>query len=70
MNIAEELATNEPRILLAYPEAARRLGIGHRTLRGLVYSGRLPAVRVGARRLIAAADLDAFVDELREEARR
>jgi excisionase family DNA binding protein len=55
------------RLLLSYDEAARRLGIGERTVRGLVYAGRLPAVRVGTRRLIAQADLDAFVAELRQE---
>ncbi|MGO8686639.1 MAG: helix-turn-helix domain-containing protein [Candidatus Dormibacteria bacterium] len=67
----QRAVTMEPsRTLLPYGEAARRLGIGDRTLRGLVYSGRLPAVRLGTRRLIAEADLDAFVAELREEAGR
>jgi excisionase family DNA binding protein len=59
----------QARLLLSYEEAAQRLGIGERTLRGLVYAGRLPAVRLGARRLLAQADIDAFVGQLREEAR-
>jgi excisionase family DNA binding protein len=52
-------------LLLGCAAAARQLGISERTLRGLVYAGRLPAVKIGARRLIAWSDLESFVEALR-----
>ena len=54
--------------LLAYREAARQLGISERTLRGLVYAGRLVAVKIGRRRLIVQSDLESFVEALRAQA--
>ena len=52
-----------PRLLPA-PEAARYLGIGETTLRGL----GLPVVPIGARRLYDRLDLDAYADSLRPDA--
>jgi excisionase family DNA binding protein len=57
------------RLLLGYQEVARLLGISPRSARGLVYAGKVRAVRIGRRRLVARSDLDAFIAELREEAR-
>ena len=56
-------------MLVGYDEAARRIGVSNRTLRGLVYGGELRAVSIGHRRLIAIADLEDFVEKLREQAR-
>jgi len=41
-------------------------GISKGLLRRLVVSGQLPSVRVGARRLFALSDIEAFVDDRRE----
>jgi excisionase family DNA binding protein len=56
-------------LLLGYDEAAQRVGTSNRTLRSLIYGGALPSVCIGHRRLIAVADLEAFVEKLREESR-
>jgi excisionase family DNA binding protein len=56
-------------LLVGYDEAARRIGVSNRTLRGLVYDGALIAVSIGHRRLIAIADLEDYVEKLREQAR-
>jgi excisionase family DNA binding protein len=53
--------------LLRYRDAAQLIGVSDRTLRGLVYRGELPSIRIGGRRLIAVADLELFVAERREE---
>ena len=61
-------ATRLPRLrlLVSISEAAAALGISHRSVRGLIYTGKLRSVRVGARRLIAVEDLECFVRTLRE----
>lgn len=56
----------QPRLLVSVTEAAAALGIGHRSVRGLVYAGKLRSLKVGARRLIAVEDLEGFVRSLRE----
>jgi excisionase family DNA binding protein len=56
----------QPRPLVSVPEAAAALGISHRSVRGLVYAGKLRSVKVGARRLIAVDDLGSFVRSLQE----
>ena len=52
---------------LAYSvdEAAERLGIGRTLAYDLIREGRLPSLKLGHRRLIARADLEAFVEALR-----
>jgi excisionase family DNA binding protein len=55
-----------PRLLVSVTEAAAALGISHRSVRGLVYAGKLRSLKVGARRLIAVEDLEGFVRSLRE----
>jgi len=55
-------------LLVDLDAAAASLSLSRRSVQKLIYDGRLPSVQVGRRRLITAADLDAFVDRLREGA--
>lgn len=55
-------------LLVGLDEAARMLALSRRTLQGLVYSGDLPSIKVGRSRRIAVADLEAFVNQLRDDA--
>jgi excisionase family DNA binding protein len=48
-------------------EAARVLGMGRTALFGLIKSGRLRSIKLGAARLITAEALQAFVRELEHE---
>lgn len=50
---------NSPPARLSYTvdEAAAAIGIGRTTLYGLIGNGTLPAVKIGKRTLIRAADL-------------
>lgn len=56
---------------LAYTviEAAQALGIGRTFLWRLISEGKIPTRRIGARVIIAAPDLQAFVAALPVEAR-
>jgi excisionase family DNA binding protein len=54
-------ATGELGRLLSLDQAADRLSITTRYLQMLVARGDLPTIRIGRRRLVRAADLDAFV---------
>ena len=48
--------------LLSIRDAARRLNVGLRTMRALIASGAISAVRVSARRLaIDPVDLEAYI---------
>lgn len=49
------------RLALSYAEAAQLAGLGERTLRRHVASGRLPAFRIGRRVLIDPTDLHDFI---------
>lgn len=52
---------NDPdSVLMNYQRAAGHLGVSDRTVRRLVANGHLPAVRIGRRVLIRAADVDLF----------
>lgn len=53
---------NVARALVSEREAAHYLNVSQQTVRKLVAKGRLPVVRVGARRLYKVADLDAYID--------
>jgi excisionase family DNA binding protein len=55
--LAERAAAEGPQAL-DVKQAAARLGIGERTMREMVRSGQVPSVKVGRRRLIAAAAID------------
>jgi excisionase family DNA binding protein len=54
------------RLLVSTAEAAQRLGIGRTLLWRLLQTGELPSMHIGDRRLIAVADLEAFVERQRE----
>jgi excisionase family DNA binding protein len=49
------------------PTAAKALGCDRNKIRDLVYSGEIPSIKFGGRRVIATADLHAYVDRLRDE---
>ncbi len=50
-------------ILLSVTQCAQLLGISHWTVRRLLASGRLSAVRIGTRVLVKASDIDKFIDQ-------
>ena len=54
-------------LLLNLDQAARGLAVSRRTLQALIYRGELPSVRIGRCRRIAAADLQRFVEGLRQQ---
>lgn len=55
--------------LLTYPEAAARLGVSQKTLRRLVASGGITAVRPSAGSVrFDPADLDAYIASRKTEA--
>ena len=64
--IAPPSADPEP-LYVGYEDAAARLSVSSRTVRRMVTGGRLPARRIGRRRVIAVADLVALAQ--REGAR-
>ena len=53
-----------PRLSLSVPEAAAATGLSKSTLYNLMEAGELRFVKVGARRLIAMAELVAFLARL------
>lgn len=54
----------------ALKEAAERLGVSHHTLRAwAIYRGLVPYVRLGRKILFKPADLEAFEQKNRVEAR-
>ena len=54
----------EAALLLSDREAARLLGVGRTKLRELVASEAIRSVRIGRRRLIPRAAVEAFVTDL------
>lgn len=52
------------------PEVAVRLGVHESYVWKLIARGELDSFPLGRRRKVAAQDLKAFIDRLREEARR
>lgn len=60
-----------PRPLAVSPaEAARLIGLGRTKLYEALSSGALPSFRVGARRLVRIADLEAWLESHRASADR
>ena len=49
------------RLAYSVPEASAAIGIGKTKLYALIAQGVLPSTRIGKRRLIRAADLDALI---------
>ena len=56
---------DEPVLAVGMAEAARRLGLSARTVATLVLRRELPSRKVGRRRIIPVAALEAFVRDLR-----
>jgi len=48
--------------LIGIKDAAKTLGISHKTLTNWVWAGRFPYVKVGRRTLVRVQDLDAFIE--------
>lgn len=57
----------EARLLVDVGEAAKRLSVSRRTIQSLLYSGQLRGVKVGRCRRIQVAELEAYVERLRDE---
>lgn len=57
--------TTPVRLLHAVNEAASRLSIGRTALYGLLRNDVIPSVLIGGKRLVAEADLVAYVEHLR-----
>jgi len=57
------------RLLYGVSETSRVLSVGRSTVYELLRDGDLPSIRVRGRRLIAAADIAAFVDRQRTSSR-
>ncbi|TFV67226.1 UNVERIFIED_ORG: DNA-binding protein [Bacillus sp. AZ43] len=55
---------DKPLLLPIYPEAGRMLGVGRTTMYGLITSGELRTVKIGRRRLVPAAAIEAYVARL------
>ncbi len=69
---ARAFLTTEVPSLLTIPEACRRLSISRATFYRLIDRGQLRTVAVspsGRSRRIASADLDGYIERLRQEAR-
>ena len=58
----EVVAEWEPRKLLKMKQVAQLLCCCEMTVRGLVWAGKLPFVRVGSRHLIEYRDVVAFIE--------
>lgn len=51
--------------LAPIPAATGYLGVGRSTVYELIAAGELETVKIGARRLIVAASMDAYIERLR-----
>jgi excisionase family DNA binding protein len=60
---------DETVLAVGLAEAARRLGLSHRTVATLVLRRDLPSRKVGRRRIIPVTALEAFVRSERSEVR-
>jgi excisionase family DNA binding protein len=58
----------EGKTLLTVDETAARLGIGRSHAYEFILRGEIQSVKIGRSRRIAVADLEAFIERLREEA--
>jgi excisionase family DNA binding protein len=55
---------------ISVPEAARRLGVGLSLAKAMAADGRLPTIKLGARRVVPVAVLEELVSAKVAEARR
>lgn len=58
------IASADGPLLLRVEEAAKVLGLGRDRVYGLVRSGQLTTVRVGARRFVSRHEIERFIDSL------
>ncbi|MCZ2837179.1 helix-turn-helix domain-containing protein [Modestobacter sp. VKM Ac-2985] len=56
------------RLMHPTDESAALLGVGRSVLYGLLRNDVIPSIRLGGKRLVARADLEAYVDRLRSQA--
>ncbi|MEM7338118.1 MAG: helix-turn-helix domain-containing protein [Actinomycetota bacterium] len=54
------------KLVYSIDEAAEQLSIGRTLVYRLIRTGHLPSLKIGHRRLVARADLEAFVNRLRD----
>ena len=57
-------ALDQPRILLTPEDVSKRTNLSRSTVYNEISSGRLRAIRVGARRMLRPEDVEAWVDAL------
>jgi excisionase family DNA binding protein len=58
-------AADVPRLMYSIPTAARQLSLSRSTVFDLLCRNELTSVKVGARRLVAHSDLEAFIERRR-----
>jgi len=54
-----------PRLLLSAREIALALGVSERFVKGLIYAGELPSLKVGRLRRVRLDDLEAWIEKQR-----
>jgi excisionase family DNA binding protein len=59
--------SDDTRLLISVNEVASRLALGRTVTSGLVSSGAIESVKIGARRLIPVGAVADFVERLRAE---
>lgn len=59
---ADADAMNEDKLAVTVDEASRMIGLSRATLYGLVMSGEVPSLKVGARRLVPVSTLRTWVE--------
>jgi len=60
----------EDKLLFGVPEVAHLLSVSERYVWMLIDTGALGSVKIGNRRLVPTADVHAFIERLKDEARR
>ena len=55
---------------MSVPDAAQFIGVGTRTMQGLLASGAVPSLRIGRRRIVRRAALMAFLERAERKAAR
>ena len=57
----ETINYSEQKAFLSVSETARLLGVSYNTILMLIYTGQIPAVKIGRRYIIKAADLIKYI---------
>ena len=58
------MRTEVRRSLIGIEEAARSLGFGRTTLLKLTYSGEIPSIKIGSRRMYRPSEIEAWLDSV------